>query len=188
MITHSSNNLRSGLKIIFNKEPYIVNSNELVKPGKGQAFARVKLRNLLTRKLIEKTFKPTDYLEEANIVDVLLLYLYRDVDHFIFMHPKSFDQFFINKKILGINDRWLIEQDSYLVTLWDNQPISVLLNNFVDLKVINVHPEIKGDCISRIGKFVKLNTGAIVKVPLFIQVNDIIKVDTRSGEYVSRQK
>lgn len=160
----------------------------MVKPGKGQAFSRVKLRNLLTRKLIEKTFKSTDCLEEANIIDISLFYLYNDIDYFVFMNPTSFEQFFIDRKILGTNNKWLLEQDSYLVTLWNNQPISVLLNNFVELKVIDVRPEIKGDGISRIGKFVKLSTGAIVKVPLFIQVNDMIKVDTRSGEYVSRQK
>jgi elongation factor P len=188
MITYSSSNLRSGLKIVFNKEPYIVYSNELVKPGKGQAFARVKLRNLLTRKLIEKTFKSTDFLEEANIIDVFLFYLYCDVNYFVFMNPKSFEQFFIDRKILGKSYKWLLEQESYLVTLWNNQPISVVLNNFVELKVTDVNPDIKGDSISRVSKFVKLSTGAIVKVPLFIQVNDIIKVDTRSEEYVSRQK
>jgi len=94
----------------------------------------------------------------------------------------------VHKKILRENYKWVLEQNNYLVTLWNNQPIKVGMNNFVELKVINVNPEIKGDRISRISKFAKLSTGVIVKVPLFIQENDIIKIDTRSGEYVSRQK
>ena len=188
MITYISNNLRMGCKIVFNKEPYIVHSNELVKPGKGKAFSRLKLRNLLTRKLIEKTFKSTDFLEAANVIDTFLFYLYRDCDNFVFMDNNTFEQVLVSKKILRNNYKWLLEQNNYLVTLWNDQPISVGFNNFVELKVIDINPEIKGDSISRISKYAKLSTGAIVKVPLFIQVNDVIKVDTRSGEYVSRQK
>ena len=188
IIKYTSSNLRAGLKVIFNQEPHVINSNQLVKPGKGQAFARVKLRNLLTGKLIEKTFKSTDFLEVANIIDIFLLYLYRDIDHFIFMNNNTFEQVLVHKKILHENYKWLLEQNNYLVTLWNNQPITVGMNNFVELKVINVNPEIKGDSISRISKFAQLSTGVIVKVPLFIQENDVIKIDTRSGEYVSRQK
>ncbi|CAL4042001.1 elongation factor P [Buchnera aphidicola] len=188
MITYSSSNLRTGLKIIFQKEPYIVYENELVKPGKGKAFSRVKLKNLLTCKFIEKKFKSTDFLEVADVVDVFLLYLYHDIDTFIFMNDKTFEQILVDKRILGNKSQWLLEQNSYLITLWNNQPITVELNNFVELKVINVNPEIKGDSISRIGKYAELSTGAIVKVPLFVEVNDVIKVDTRSGEYVSRKR
>lgn len=183
---YSSNSLRIGYKIIFNREPYIVDSNELVKPGKGQAFSRVKLRNLLNQKLIEKTFKSTDCLEAANIIDIILLYLYKDNEYCVFMDNNTFDHIFINKKILNDKIKWLFEQDKYLVTFWNNIPIAVHLNQFVTLKVIDTEPGIKGDSIGRSSKIAQLSTGAIVKVPLFIQIGDCIKVNTHCGEYISR--
>lgn len=185
MFTYSSHNLRNGYKVIFNKEPYIVDSNELVKPGKGQAFSRVKLRNLLNHKLIEKTFKSTDCLEVAHITDIILLYLYQDFSNCVFMNH-TFDHIFIDKKKIGKKIKWLIEQDKYLITFWNNKPIEIHLKQFVILKVIDTGPGIKGDSIGRINKIAKLSTGALVKVPLFIQIGNLIKVNTSSGLYVSR--
>jgi len=185
MITYSSNRLRNGYKVIFNKEPHVVDSNELVKPGKGQSFARVKLRNLLNHKLIEKTFKSTDYLEAAHITDTILLYLYHDYQYCVFMNS-IFDHIFIDKNILYNKIQWLLEQDKYLVTFWNNRPISLHLNKFVVLKVIDTDPGIQGDSIGRMNKIAKLSTGAMVKVPLFVKIDDLIKINTNSGMYISR--
>ncbi|QCO70608.1 elongation factor P [Buchnera aphidicola] len=189
MRVYHTNNFRSGCKIIFESEPCLIESSEFVKPGKGQSFVRVKLRKLLTKQLIEKTFKSTDFLEVADIKEYLLSYLYNDGRFWYFMNNNTFEELSVEEKIIGIHKKWLLEQDTCTVTLWNNQPISITPNNFVNLKVTDVQVTIKGDTINTSGtKLATLSTGAIVKVPLFIQVGSLIKVDTRSGEYVSRIK
>ncbi|WP_343192188.1 elongation factor P [Buchnera aphidicola] len=186
MIINSINNLKSGLKVTFKGEPFLVLSNEFVKPGKGQAFSRVTLRNLLTNKLIDKTFRSTDLLEEANIIDVNLLYLYKDNRQYIFMNEKCFEYIAVDRKILGSNVKWLLEQTHYVVTLWNNNPISVCFNNFISLKVVSLNVLVTGDRIHKSYQLATLSTGVIVKVPLFIKVNNVVKIDIRSGEYISR--
>ncbi|QCI24142.1 elongation factor P [Buchnera aphidicola (Muscaphis stroyani)] len=188
MRIYNSNNFRVGYKIIFNNEPYLIESNEFVKPGKGQAFVRVKLRKLLTGQLIEKTFKSTDSLKEADIVEHTLSYLYNDSNFWYFINTKTFEELSIDKKIVGSHKKWLLEQDTCVVTFWNNQPISITPNIFVNLKVIYTEATLKGDTVNTGTKLAKLSTGAFVKVPLFIKVGSLIKVDTRTGEYVSRIK
>ncbi|QCI20771.1 elongation factor P [Buchnera aphidicola (Hyperomyzus lactucae)] len=189
MRVYHSNNFRSGCKIIFENEPCLIESSEFVKPGKGQAFVRVKLRKLLTNQLIEKTFKSTDSLEIADIIEYILSYLYNDGRFWYFINNKTFEELSVEKKIIGGHKKWLLEQDTCVVTLWNNQPISITPNTFVGLEVIDVQATLKGDTInSSITKLATLSTGAVVRVPLFIQVGSFIKVDTRSGEYVSRIK
>ncbi|MGK2960406.1 MAG: elongation factor P [Candidatus Malihini olakiniferum] len=188
MATYFSNDFRSGLKIMFEGEPYAVEFSEFVKPGKGQAFARVKMRRLLTGKLIEKTFKSTDSAEGADVVDISLTYLYNDGKLWHFMNNKTFEQLAANSKAVGDNAKWLLDQDKCIVTLWNGQPISVTPPNFVELEVVYTDPGLKGDTAGTGGKPATLTTGAVVKVPLFVQIGEVIKVDTRSGEYVSRVK
>ncbi|CAL4317840.1 elongation factor P [Buchnera aphidicola] len=186
MTTYNSNYFRSGLKIIFDKEPYIIESSQFVKPGKGQSFVRVKLRRLLTGKLIDKTFKATDTLKSADIIEVTVSYLYNNRKFWFFMNNKTFEEIFTTKKIIGNSTRWLVERAICTATLWNKEVISITLSNFVELKVIETHPGLKGDSVSTATKQAKLITGAIIKVPLFIKSGEIIKVDTRSGEYVAR--
>lgn len=188
MRIYHSNNFRIGCKIIFENEPCIIESSEFVKPGKGQAFVRVKLRKLLKRQLIEKTFKSTEFLEVADITEYILSYLYNDGCFWYFINNNTFEELSVEKKIIGLHKKWLSEQDTCIVTLWNNQAISVTPNIFVELKVIDTEVSLKGDTINSSSKLVKLSTGAIVKVPLFIQIGELIKIDTRSGEYVSRSK
>ncbi|AEO08392.1 elongation factor P [Buchnera aphidicola str. Ak (Acyrthosiphon kondoi)] len=189
MRVYHTNNFRTGCKIIFEDEPCLIESSEFVKPGKGQSFVRVKIRKLLTKQLIEKTFKSTDSLEVADIIEYRLSYLYNDGLFWYFINNNTFEELSVEKKIIGINKKWLLSQDTCIVTLWNNQPISITPNNFVNLKVVDVQVSLKGDTINTNStKLATLNTGAIVKVPLFIQVGSLIKVDTRSGEYVSRVK
>ncbi|QCI23598.1 elongation factor P [Buchnera aphidicola (Macrosiphoniella sanborni)] len=185
-----SNHFRSGCKIIFEQEPCVIESSEFVKPGKGQAFFRVKMRKLLTKQLIEKTFKSTAYLEIANIQECTLSYLYNNGRFWYFMKNNTFEELSIEKRIIGTYRKWLLPQDICTVTFWNNKPISILPKNFVNLKVIDVQPVAKGNTVNTSGstKLAKLITGAIVKVPLFIQIGYIIKIDTRSGQYVSRLK
>ncbi|QCI20185.1 elongation factor P [Buchnera aphidicola (Brachycaudus cardui)] len=187
MIVYHSNNFRSGCKIIFENEPCLIESSQFVKPGKGQAFVRVKLRKLLTKQLIEKTFKSTDSLEIADVIEYILSYLYNDGHFWYFINNNTFEELSVEKKIIGTHKKWLLEQDTCIVTLWNNQPISVTPNTFVEIKVIQTEATLKGDTVNTgVTKLAVLSTGAVVRVPLFVQVGSLIKVDTRSGEYVSR--
>ncbi|QIQ41647.1 MAG: elongation factor P [Buchnera aphidicola (Microlophium carnosum)] len=189
MRVYHTNNFRAGCKIIFEDEPCLIESSEFIKPGKGQSFVRVKLRKLLTKQLIEKVFKSTDSLEVADVVECVLSYLYNDGRFWYFINQNTFEELSVEKKIIGIHKKWLLEQDTCTVTLWNNQPISIVSNNFVNIKVINVQATLKGNTINASStKLAILSTGAVLRVPLFIQIGSIIKVDTRSGEYVSRVK
>ncbi|CAL4317835.1 elongation factor P [Buchnera aphidicola] len=183
-----SNNFRSGLKIIFENEPYLIESSEFVKPGKGQAFVRVKLRKLLTRQLIEKTFKSTDTLEIADVLEHTASYLYNDKNFWYFFKKNTFEEICIEKSIVGIHKKWLLEQDTCVVIFWNDQPISVIPNKFVNIKVIDTSVALKGSTVNASTKLAILSTSAVIKVPLFIKIGSLIKVDTRSGEYVSRIK
>jgi len=188
MATYSSNDFRPGLKIMFEGEPYAIESSEFVKPGKGQAFARVKMRRLLTGSRVEKTFKSTDSAEGADVVDTNLNYLYNDGEFYHFMHTESFEQFQVEEKTVSDAAKWLQDNAECIVTLWNGRPIAVQPPNFIEAEVIETDPGLKGDTAGTGGKPAKLSTGAVVKVPLFVQEGEVVKVDTRSGEYVSRVK
>ncbi|MDC9622601.1 elongation factor P [Xenorhabdus sp. XENO-7] len=188
MATYSTNEFRSGLKIMLDGEPCAILESEFVKPGKGQAFARVRLRKLISGKLLEKTFKSTDSFESADVVDMNLTYLYNDGEFWHFMNNETFEQLAADEKSVGDSTKWLIEQAECILTLWDGRPISVTPPNFVELEITETDPGLKGDTAGTGGKPATLSTGAVVKVPLFVQIGEVIKVDTRSGEYVSRVK
>ncbi|MBK5074957.1 elongation factor P [Budviciaceae bacterium BWR-B9] len=188
MATYSSNDFRPGLKIMLDGEPCAVIESEFVKPGKGQAFARVRLRKLISGKLLEKTFKSTDSAEGADVMDMNLTYLYNDGDFWHFMNNETFEQLAADAKAVGDNAKWLVEQAECILTLWNGSPIAVTPPNFVELEIVDTDPGLKGDTAGTGGKPATLSTGAVVKVPLFVQLGEVIKVDTRSGEYVSRVK
>ncbi|HBC7186512.1 TPA: elongation factor P [Morganella morganii] len=188
MATYSTNEFRQGLKIMLDGEPCVVVESEFVKPGKGQAFARARLRKLISNKLLEKTFKSTDSAEGADVMDLNLTYLYNDGEFWHFMNNETFEQLAADEKAIGDNAKWLIDQAECIVTLWDGRPIAVTPPNFVELEITETDPGLKGDTAGTGGKPATLSTGAVVKVPLFVQIGEVIKVDTRSGEYVSRVK
>ncbi|NHB92760.1 elongation factor P [Photorhabdus cinerea] len=188
MATYSTNEFRSGLKIMLDGEPCAILESEFVKPGKGQAFARVRIRKLISGKLLEKTFKSTDSVESADVMDMNLAYLYNDGEFWHFMNNETFEQLAADEKAVGENAKWLVEQAECILTLWNGQPISVTPPNFVELEITETDPGLKGDTAGTGGKPATLSTGAVVKVPLFVQIGEVIKVDTRSGEYVSRVK
>ncbi|AFH94542.1 TPA: elongation factor P [Providencia stuartii] len=188
MATYSTNEFRSGLKIMLDGEPCAILDSEFVKPGKGQAFARVRIRKLISNKLLEKTFKSTDSVEAADVMDMNLTYLYNDGEFWHFMNNETFEQLAADEKAVGDNAKWLIDQADCILTLWNGRPIAVTPPNFVELEVTDTDPGLKGDTAGTGGKPATLSTGAVVKVPLFVQIGEVIKVDTRSGEYVSRVK
>ncbi|MCB1715500.1 MAG: elongation factor P [Candidatus Competibacteraceae bacterium] len=186
MASYSTNEFKSGLKIMLDGDPYSIVENEFVKPGKGQAFSRVKVRNLKTGRVIERTFKSGDTVEGADVMDVDMQYLYNDGEFWYFMDQASFEQVSADATSVGDSSQWLKEQDVCQLTLWDGVPISVTPPNFVELEITETDPGVRGDTSGGGGKPATLETGAVVRVPLFIQPGEIIKVDTRTGAYVSR--
>lgn len=188
MATYSTNEFKRGLKLMLDGDPYNIVENEFVKPGKGQAFSRVKVRNLKTGRVIERTFKSGEKVEAADVMDTDMQYLYNDGEAWHFMHPETFEQIAANEAAVGDEAKWLKEQDMCVVTLWNGEPISVLPPNHVILTVTETDPGVRGDTATGGTKPAICDTGAVVQVPLFIEVGDQLKVDTRSGEYISRAK
>ncbi len=188
MATYSTNEFKSGLKIILDGDPYAIVENEFVKPGKGQAFNRVRVRNLKTGRTIEKTFKSGDSVEAADVFEKDVQYLYTDGEFWHFMDPESFEQIAADAGIIGDNKIWLKEEDMCQVTLWNSAPLIVEPPNFVELEVTETDPGLKGDTSGSGGKPATLETGAVVRVPLFIQEGEVIRVDTRKAEYIGRVK
>lgn len=188
MSTYSTNEFKNGLKIMVDGSPCSILDCEFVKPGKGQAFTRIKIRNLKTGRVVERTYKSGETVESADVRDCEMQYLYSDGNLWYFMDPATFDQVGLEEGQLQDSKQWLKEQDIYMVTLFNDTPIGIEPPNFVTLAVAETDPGIKGDTAGSGGKPATLETGAVVRVPLFIQIGEIIKVDTRSGTYVSRVK
>jgi elongation factor P len=188
MATYSTNDLKNGLKIMVDNAPCNIVECEFVKPGKGQAFTRIKIRNLLTGRVVERTYKSNETLTSADVNDVEMQYLYNDGEHWHFMVPETFEQYAVNEEAMGESVQWLKEQDMCVVTLWNNEPIQIIPPNFVILEITETDPGLKGDTSGGGGKPATLETGAVVRVPLFVQTGELVKVDTRNGEYVSRAK
>ena len=188
MATFSTNEFRGGLKIMLDGDPCSIIENEFVKPGKGQAFNRVKIRNLKTGRVIERTFKSGETVEGADVVDRDMQYLYSDGEFWHFMVPDTFEQYQADKNAVGDAIKWLKEQDTCTLTLWNDSPLSVTPPNFVELAITETDPGLKGDTSGGGGKPATLESGAVVRVPLFVQIGEMIRVDTRTGEYVSRVK
>jgi len=188
MAFYSTNEFKGGLKIMLDGDPYTIVENEFVKPGKGQAFNRVRVRNLKTGRTVEKTFKSGDTVEAADVHDTEMQYLYNDGEEWHFMHQETFEQMTANAPAVGEAAKWIKDNDICKVTLWNGAPLSVEPPNFVVLEITETDPGLKGDTSGGGGKPATLETGAVVRVPLFVQTGELIKVDTRTGEYVSRAK
>lgn len=186
MATYSTSEFRPGMKVMLDGDPCSILDNEFVKPGKGQAFNRVKMRNLKTGRQWERTFKSGETLESADVVDRTMQYLYSDGEFWHFMEPTTFEQHQADAAAVGDSKLWLKEQDECDVTLYNGSPLAVTPPNFVELEIIETDPGLRGDTATGGTKPAKLSTGAVVKVPLFLNTGEVIKVDTRTGEYQNR--
>jgi len=187
MANYSSNEFKSGLKVMLEGDPCSMVDVEFVKPGKGQAFTRVRMKNLKTGRVWDRTFKSGESIEAADVMDLNMEYLYTDGEFWHFMLTDgTFEQYGADASAVGDSIKWLKEQEVYVVTLWNDAPIAVLAPNFVDLEVTETDPGLKGDTAQGGSKPAILATGATVRVPLFIEQGELLKIDTRSGEYVSR--
>jgi len=188
MANYSTSEFKSGLKILIDGDPCSIIENEIVKPGKGQAFNRVKIRNLKTGRVVDRTYKSGESVEAADVMETDMEYLYSDGEMWHFMDGTSYEQFAASEAVVGGAKLWLKEQAVCSVTLWNNNPLSVDPPKFVEMTIVETDPGLRGDTASGGVKPATLETGAVVRVPLFIEQGELIKVDTRSGEYVSRVK
>jgi elongation factor P len=188
MPKYNTSEFKNGLKIIINDQPCAILDHEFVKPGKGQAFTRVKFRNLKTGQVLDKTFKSGESVEAADVTETKMEYLYNDGNEWYFMSPETFEQYAIDQALLTETKQWVKAQDECTVILWNNEPILVEPPIFVFLKVTETEPNIKGDTVSGGSKAATLETGVTIRVPLFIEEGELIKVDTRDKSYVSRAK
>ncbi len=186
MATYNTNEFKAGLKVMLDGDPCTIIENQFVKPGKGQAFNRVKIRNLRTGRVIERTFKSGDSMEAADVIDTEMQYLYNDGEFWHFMQPETYEQVAADKNAVAETAKWLKEQDICVVTLWNGVPLTVEPPQIVTLKVTETDPGVRGDTSGGGGKPATLETGAVVRVPLFVQTGETIKVNTRTGEYISR--
>ena len=188
MATYNTNEFRSGLKLLIDGEPYAIVENDIVKPGKGQAFNRIKIRNLKTGRVVDRTYKSGESVEAADVVEYDMQYLYNDGEQWHFMDPQSYEQYAASGSAVEDAKQWLKEEDMCNVMLWNNEPLMVEPPNFSELKIVETDPGLKGDTAQGGIKPAKLETGATVKVPLFVEQGEVIRVNTRTGEYVSRAK
>ena len=188
MATYGSNDLRGGVKIILNGDPYTVVESDFVKPGKGQAFTRARVRNLKTGRTIEQTFKSTETHEGADVEDRDMEYLYSDGENWTFMDTTTFEQLDAGATAMADAVKWLKGNEKCIVTLWNGVPLQVTPPNFVELKITQTDPGLRGDTATGGTKPATLETNATVKVPLYMEEGEILKIDTRTGEYVSRVK
>jgi elongation factor P len=183
----TTNELKVGMKVEVDKEPYLVIINEFVKPGKGQAFNRIKMKNMVSGRVVERTYKSGEKLDLADIEEAEVRFLYKDPDGAVFMDEKTFDQITISKELLGVNEQWLKEEVVYHVIFYKSSPIELVPPTFMEFTIVETAPGVRGDTASgRVLKSAVLENGSKIQVPIFIEQGEKIKVDTRTGEYVSR--
>jgi len=185
-VTVSINNIKSGLTVLVDNEIYMVIEYQHVKPGKGAAFARVKLRNLKNNSIQERTFRGDEKIEEAFIEERRLQYQYVSGSLYHFMDQDNFEEISIPKNNLGDKAKFLKDNLEVSAYFYKNEIVNIDLPNFIEFKIIHTEPGIKGDTAKSGTKPAEIETGAVVQVPLFINIGDKIKIDTRTAEYVER--
>ena len=183
---YETSDIRKNLKVTMDGAPWVVIDFQFVKPGKGTAFTRTRLRNMITGAVLDKTFKTGEKLEPANIEALQMQYLYSEGTHYHFMDTETYEQLALDEDQIGAAKTFLLANMNVTVLLYNERPIGVDLPNFVELQVVEAEPGFKGDTASGATKQVTLTTGATLQVPLFINQGDILKIDTRTGDYVER--
>jgi len=185
---YDTSNFKKGLKIEIDEKPFEIIDFLHVKPGKGGAFVRTKLRNMLNGRVVDRTFRSGEKVGKPDLQERQMQYLYKEADNYCLMDNKTYEQIFLSQEQIGENRLFLVENETVQVLLLDEKPIGVELPIFVELSVADTSPGVKGDTASKVTKPATLETGAVMPVPIFINVGDKIKVDTRTGTYVERAK
>jgi len=186
--TYNTSQFRKGLKVQLDGDPYLMIECNFVKPGKGQALYKCKLRNLLRDTVLDRTYKSGDAIEAADIEEIQAQFLYRQAEQFFFMENETFEQYELG--IDQVDEAWkyLKEGMNVSMLLFNNKPIGVTPPNHVVLKVEYCEPAVRGNTATNVTKPAKVDTGAEITVPNFVETGDMIKVDTRTGEYIERVK
>ncbi|MDR0881343.1 MAG: elongation factor P [Candidatus Adiutrix sp.] len=186
---YSTSDFRKGLKVEFKGEPYIIVDFQHVKPGKGGAFVRTRIKNLVNGRVLEETFRSGEKLEKPDLEEKNVQYLYFDPkDGYVFMDEQNYEQIHLSEDHVGDSRFYLLENMHLLINLYQGRPIGLDFPTTVTLEVIQSDPGVKGDTATGATKPATLSTGLVVQVPLFINEGDLLKIDTRSGEYIERAK
>jgi elongation factor P len=183
---YDTSDIRKGLKIMLDGAPYTVVEFQFVKPGKGAAFTRTKMKNLLSGGVIERNLRSGDKLEPANVEVKTMQYLYKDADSCVFMDTTTYDQVNIPTSTVGESQDFMPENINVEVLFFNDRAVGVSLPNFIEQAIVSTEPGFKGDTSTGATKPAKISTGAQVNVPLFINVGDVVKIDTRTGDYIER--
>lgn len=184
----NSSLLKNGNKILIDQEPYLIIDNSFVNPGKGQAFTKVKIKNLINGKILERTIKIGESVQEADVLNTKMQFLYKEGSSFFFMNLESFEQTEVGQDTLDDTSRWLIDGDECDITIWNEKIIQVHPPKFVNLTVKSTIDAIKGDTVSSTLKEAILDNDQVIMVPIFIKEGEMIRVDTENNEYASRVK
>ncbi len=182
----STSEFKSGAKVEIDGEPYLMVSNEFVKPGKGQPFNRVKLKNLKTGRVVEKTFRSGEKLDLADVEEMKMRLLYQEGEDFVFMDEKTYEQHSISSSVIGDNVPWCMEDVEYDLIFYKGEAIDISAPTFMEMTITETAPGLRGDTSGRVLKPAITETGAKIQVPIFVNEGEKIKVDTRTGAYVSR--
>jgi elongation factor P len=182
----STNEIRVGMKVEVDKEPYSIVSNEFVKPGKGQAFNRIRMKNMVNGRVVEKTYKSGEKLDLADIEEAQMRFLYKDADGATFMDEKTFDQVTIGNDLITPIQTWLMEDALFQVVFYKGNAIEVSPPTFMEMIITETSDGVRGDTSGRVLKAAVTETGAKIQIPIFVSQGEKVKVDTRTNEYVSR--
>jgi elongation factor P len=185
-MTYDTSDLRKGLKIMIDGAPYIVVEAQFVKPGKGAAFTRTKMKNLLTGGVIERNIRSGEKMDAADVEERTMSFLYKEAEDFVFMDKETYEQTHVGPKVVDDAWQWMKDGLECQVTFYNQRPISVSPPNFVELRITQSDPGVRGDTATNVTKPATLETGAVVGVPLFINEGETIRIDTRTGEYLER--
>jgi elongation factor P len=187
MASVSTNEIKVGMKVEVDKEPYLITNNEFVKPGKGQAFNRIKMKNMKNGRAVERTYKSGEKIDLADIEEAEMRFVYKEADGVVFMDEKTFDQITISNEMIGDNMQWLMEETLFHVVFYKGEPIEIVPPTFMEMVITETAPGIRGDTASgRVLKPATTETGAKIQIPIFVEEGEKVKVDTRTCEYVSR--
>lgn len=188
MASYNTSEFRKGLKVQLEGDPYLMIECVFVKPGKGQALYKCKLRNLLRNTVLDRTYKSGDSIEAADIEEIQAQYLYRQGQQFVFMDTTTYEQYELSAEQVDEAWKYLKEATICSVMLFNGRPISITPPNHVVLKVEYCEPGVRGNTATNVTKPAKVETGAEMTVPNFVEIGDLIKIDTRTGEYIERVK
>jgi elongation factor P len=181
----NASDLKKGLKVEIDGQPYVITDFSFMKPGKGQAIYNCKMKNMLTGSTLQKSYRSHEKVDKPNLMDRTMVYTYQDGEDYIFMN-ENYEQVIIKEDVLGDQRYFLIEDIEADVLFYNDVPVGITLPNFIVKEIVETEPGVRGDTATNVLKPAKIDTGYEVQVPIFVNQGDMIKIDTRTGAYVER--